>query len=150
MNSIKKNKKIIILVVAIIAILLVFKVAFKSIEEKKEAEKVKLNISEILEKKQTKLIFVGSSDSKKCSKCKEVKDYLKKQGIDFVEYDVEKYSSQEYKKMLEQLEINPDDFGYPAINYINNGSLYANVINITNIKSVETFIKDYDLKTTIK
>ncbi len=145
-KSLKRNRKIVLLVVAILLLLMIFKTAIGGVEKKKDAAKAKTDISDILKKKETKVIFVGSSDTKKCKKCKEVKDYLSKQGIEYIDYDVENYSESEYKKMLESIEINPSDFGYPGVIYIRDGRLYSNVINIHDIKSVETFIKDYELK----
>ena len=148
-DTIMKNKKIFVLVLIILVVLMVFKVAIKSVEEK-ENEKTKADISTIIKNKETKIIYVGSSNSKKCKKCNDVVNYLKKENIEFVSYDVEDYSNKEYEKMLRTIEINPNDFGYPAVIYIRNGKLYSNVININDLKSVETFIKDYDLKTELK
>ncbi len=145
MELVKRNKKIIILIVAIIAVLSIFRFLFKSVDKEID-KKNKANISEILEKKQTKIIYVGSSNNKKCAKCRDVIKYLDNQGIKYVKYDVEDYSEEEYRKMLESLSINPDDFGYPGVIYIREGRLYSNVINITDTSSVETFIKDYELK----
>lgn len=150
MSILKKNRKIVVLVLAIIIVLIIFKVAIKEVEDNNKTKASNNEIKEIMKKKQTKIIYVGSRDSKKCSKCKEVVEYLKKEGIEFVTYEVEDHSKDEYNEMLKTLEINPDDFGYPGVIYVRNGRLYSNVINIHDIKSLETFIKDYELKTELK
>lgn len=145
-KAIKRNRKIVLLVVAILLLLIIFKTAIGGTSKKKQAAQTKADISEVLKQKQTKIIYIGSSDTKKCKTCNDVKNYLNKEGIEYIDYDVENYSEKEYKEMLKSIDINPDDFGYPGVVYIREGKLYSNVININDTKSVEIFIKDYGLK----
>ncbi len=48
--------------------------------------------------------------------------------------------------MLTTLSINPPDFNYPAVIYIKDGSMYSNIININDTKTVDTFIREYQLQ----
>ena len=89
-----------------------------------------------------KIIYI-STNYKNCNK---IEKYLNSQKINYLSYDVEDYKESEYKEMLRSIEINPDDFGYPAVIYIRDGRLYSNVINLEDTKPVEEFIKTYELK----
>lgn len=143
---VNSNKKIVVLLIAILLVLVVFKVATKEVEKAND-RKNRADISEIIKNKETKVVYIGSRDSKKCKKCNDVVNYLKNEGIDFATYEVEDYSKEEYESMLKSIQINPVDFGYPAVVYIRDGKLYSNIININDTKAVATFIKDYQLKT---
>lgn len=146
-SFVRNNKKIVALILAILLVLIIFKVAINEVKEANNKSN-RVNISEIVKNKETKIIYVGSRDYKKCKECNNVVKYLNNEGIKFVTYEVEDYSKDEYESMLKSIQINPVDFGYPAVIYIKDGNLYSNVINITNIDSVKTFIKDYELKPT--
>lgn len=138
------NKQIVVLVAAIAAVIAITAIVLNFINTNKE--KNKIDVASIVSKAETKIIYVGSSDSKKCKNCKEIEKYLDSQKINYLTYDVEDYTEEEYKKMLRTIEINPDDFGYPAVIYIREGRLYSNVINLTDTKPVQEFIKTYELK----
>ena len=139
-----KNKQIIVLLVAIVAVIVVVSVVLKTMN--KAVEKTKADVSSIVSNAETKIIYVGNSDSKKCKNCSKIQNYLDEQGINYLTYDVSAHSEKEYKEMLRTIEINPDDFGYPAVIYIKEGRLYSNVINLEDTKPVESFIKNYELK----
>ena len=66
--------------------------------------------------------------------------------IKYISYDVKNYSKDKYEKLLITLGINPSDFGYPAVIYVKDGMMYSNIINISDTKTVETFIKNYELQ----
>lgn len=138
------NKQIVVLVAAIAAVIAITAIVLNFINTNKE--KNKIDVASIVSKAETKIIYVGSSDSKKCKDCKEIEKYLDSQKINYVTYDVEDYTEKEYTEMLRTIEINPDDFGYPAVIYIREGRLYSNVINLTDTKPVQEFIKTYELK----
>lgn len=141
----KRNKQIIVLVVAIVAVIAITAIVLNVIN-KDNKQSNKIDVSSIVSNAETKIIFVGSSDSKKCKSCDKIEKYLDDQKINYVTYDVEDYTEEEYKEMLRTIEINPDDFGYPAVIYIKEGRLYSNVINLTDTKPVQQFIKTYELK----
>ena len=132
------NKQVILLV--ILGIFLVLK-SVGNTEKKVDSA----NIETIMKNGETKLIFVMSSDKSKAGKSNDIKKYLDDKKINYVTYDVSKYSKKDYQKMLQDLSINPSDFGYPAVIYIKDGKLYSNIINLDDTKVVDTFIKDYDL-----
>lgn len=143
-NSNNENKKIGILIILIILVIAIAGIILVINKDKKIEVKNK-DIENIILKYETAIIYVENSDAKKCDKCKEIKNYLDKKNIDYILYDINKYSKNEYDKMLNLLSINPNDFGYPGIVYIKEGSLYSNVININNTIAVDNFIKDYNL-----
>ncbi len=139
----KQKQQIIVLLGAIIVVVLVVMISLNLIRGNKIE---KINVSKIIENAETKLIFVENSDKSKCKKCSTIKKYLDSEKINYVTYDVSMYSKKEYNEMLKTVEINPDDFGYPAVIYLKEGRLYADVINLEDTKPVEDFIKTYDLK----
>lgn len=145
LNKNIKNKQIAILVAAIVVVIAITAIVLNVInKDNKEASKV--DVASIVSKAETKIIFVGNSDSKKCKDCDKIEKYLDDEKINYVTYDVADYTDEEYKEMLRTIEINPDDFGYPAVIYIREGRLYSNVINLTDTKPVKEFIKTYELK----
>ena len=138
------NKQVIILFVVILLVILGIFLVLKSVGNT-EKKVDSANIETIMKNGETKLIFVMSSDKSKAGKSNDIKKYLDDKKINYVTYDVSKYSKKDYQKMLQDLSINPSDFGYPAVIYIKDGKLYSNVINLDDTKVVDTFIKDYDL-----
>ena len=138
------NKQVIILFVVILLVILGIFLVLKSVGNT-EKKVDSANIETIMKNGETKLIFVMSSDKSKAGKSNDIKKYLDDKKINYVTYDVSKYSKKDYQKMLQDLSINPSDFGYPAVIYIKDGKLYSNIINLDDTKVVDTFIKDYDL-----
>ena len=139
-----RNKQIVILVAAIVAVIAITTIVLNT--TKKEKETSKINVANIVSKAETKIIYVGSSDSKKCKSCEKIEKYLVNEKINYLTYDVEDYTKEEYNEMLRTIEINPADFGYPAVIYIREGRLYSNVINLADTKPLKDFIKTYELK----
>lgn len=147
LNKKEMEKKKTIIIIAVVVVVLIALIIFLANRSKEQMEeKQKANVSEIIEKAQTKVVYVESSDEKKCSKCKDIKKYLDDKNINYLVYDVEDHSNKEYIETLKKLEINPSDFGYPAVVYIKEGRLYSNVINLTGTSALENFIKTYELK----
>ncbi len=105
-----------------------------------------ININEILEKKETKLIYVYSNKSNKCNYCNEVSKYLNDNNISYLSYNIENVTKDNYNEFLKYLKIDKKVFGYPALIYIKEGEMFANIINIDNKEVLENFISDYELK----
>lgn len=139
-----KKKNIIIIVVVVILLIAIAIVVTTRMKSEKE-EKQKVDFSKIIEKAETRVVFIGSSDKEKCKNCDKIKDYLNSKKVNYLVYDVEDYSKKEYTETLKSIEINPPDFGYPAVVYMKDGKLYANVINLSDTSFLEEFIKTYDL-----
>ena len=138
------NKQIMVLLVVILLVVAAIFLALNFMGN--TSKKVySANIETIMKDGETKIVFVMSSDKSNEKKSNKIKDYLDSKNINYVTYDVSKYSKKDYQKMLQDLSINPSDFGYPAVIYIKDGKLYSNVINLDDTKVVDTFIKDYDL-----
>lgn len=138
------NKQIMVLLVVILLVVAAIFLALKFMGN--TSKKVdSANIETIMKNGETKIVFVMSSDKSNEKKSNKIKDYLDSKNINYVTYDVSKYSKKDYQNMLQDLSINPSDFGYPAVIYIKDGKLYSNVINLDDTKVVDTFIKDYDL-----
>lgn len=144
-NLTNENKNIFILVVIILVVMLIIYGGLQLINTNTKSIK-STDISDMMKDKKTKIIYVENSNSKKCSKCSEILKHLDKNKINYEVYDVKKYSTKEYEKMLQTLNINPSDFNYPAVIYIKDGVMYSNIINIESTKVVDLFIKDYELK----
>lgn len=149
-QSKKKGKKnnsnvqmIVLLIVILIAVVAIFSIlkSINSTEKKVDST----NIETIMKNGETKIVFVMSSDKSKAKDSEKVKKYLDSKNINYVTYDVSKHSKKDYEKTLQDLSINPSDFGYPAVIYIKDGKLYSNIINLSDTRVVDVFIKDYDL-----
>lgn len=140
----EENKKIIILVVAILVVILVCYLIMNFIGN--GGNNSSSNIENMMKGSETKVLYIWNSDSKKCKDCKKIRNHLKKKKINYIDYDVKNYSDSKYEKMLTTLSINPPDFNYPAVIYIKDGSMYSNIININDTKTVDTFIKEYQLQ----
>ena len=104
------------------------------------------DISNLLSESKEAVIYINSNDKKKCESCSKVKARLDEKKINYYYYEIEKNTKKDFKDMLIKLNINPDDFNYPAIIYIKDNFMYANVININDTKIVDQFIKDYSLQ----
>ena len=87
-----------------------------------------------------------NSDSKKCKDCAKIEKHLDGKSLNYEVYDVKKVGDSSYKKFLDNLNIDSEVFNYPAVIYIKDGSMYANIININDTKVVDQFVKDYNLK----
>lgn len=140
----EENKKIIILVVSILVVILVCYLIMNFIGN--GSKNSSDNIENMMKSSETKVLYIWNSDTKKCKECKKIKNHLKRKKIRYIDYDVKNYSDSKYKKMLTTLSINPPDFNYPAVIYMKDGSMYSNIINIRDTKTVDTFIKEYQLQ----
>lgn len=138
----KENKKIFALItIIIITISVVYLITTYLGEGIKEKE----TVSDILKNKETAIVYIENSDSKKCKDCASIKKYLDSVDLNYILYDVKSEGDKEYKDMLRSLGIKISDFNYPAVIYIKEGSMYSNIINLQNTKVVKRFIEDFDL-----
>lgn len=139
-----ENKKIFILIVAILVVMFVCYFIVNLISGGNKNDGVE--VSSLIEQNKTAVLYVWNSDTTKCEDCKKIKKHLDKEKINYLSYDVKGYSKTKYQDMLRTLSINPPDFNYPAVIYVKEGLMYSNIINIDDTKTVDTFIKEYQLK----
>ena len=105
LNKKEMEKKKTIIIIAVVVVVLIALIIFLANRSKEQMEeKQKANVSEIIEKAQTKVVYVESSDEKKCSKCKDIKKYLDDKNINYLVYDVEDHSNKEYIETLKKLD----------------------------------------------
>ena len=76
-----------------------------------------------------------------------IKKHLYKKGIKYYLYDDAKMNKNDYKKLLNLLNLDSKVFGPPSIIYIKDGRMYGNIINIDSNRVVDKFIDNYDLYT---
>lgn len=105
-------------------------------------------VEDIISNKEDTVIYVFNTNSSNKHTSK-ILNHLKDKDINFRVYDVSKVESDEYKKILEIFSINSEIFNYPAIIYIKDGVMFANIINIEDLNVVDKFIEDYDLKISV-
>ena len=105
-----------------------------------------IDIKEIISKKETKIIYVYSSDSKKCKYCSKTTKFLKDNQISYLSYDIEQVTKDNYQELLSSLKIDSKLFGYPSLIYIKEGEMFGNIIHIDDIEVLKKFINEYDLK----
>lgn len=137
---------IILYCIILILIIIIVVMYLSSIKTEKSVVTDNINISEILEKKETKLIYVYSNKDNKCKYCNTVSKYLNDNEISYLSYNIENVTKDNYNDLLKKLGIDRGVFGYPALIYIKDGEMFANIINIDNDEVLENFINDYDLK----
>ena len=143
-NNKIEERKIIVLVIAIVVVMASIYGILSFIN--KGTDKVENeDIVKLLSGSNEAVVYIQNSDKQKCDKCEEVKKYLDSKKIQYYLYDAKKVAEKEYNKTLQNLNINPNDFDYPAVIYIKDGFMYANIININSTKIVDQFIKDYKL-----
>lgn len=103
-------------------------------------------VKNMIKKKDRALIYYYNSKSTNEDNM-DIKKYLDEKKINYYVYDDAQVSRDEYNKLLDMLKIDKMLFGTPAIIYIYQGRMYANLVNIDNKKVIDNFIKDYDLYT---
>lgn len=105
-------------------------------------------VRDIINNKDNSIIYILNTNSNNKYN-KKILSYLNDNNIKFRVYDVNKVEEDEYIELLNTFNINKELFDYPAIIYIQDGIMFANIININDLNIVNQFIEDYDL-TTIK
>lgn len=75
-----------------------------------------------------------------------INSYLEEKNITYSVYDISKVEETEYKELLGLLNIDFELFGTPAIIYIQDGMMFANIIHLNDLDVINRFISDYDLE----
>ncbi len=96
-------------------------------------------ISSKMKKDETFLVFINGND---CENCNEIEAYLKDKKVEFEQLNE---LSSEAKTILEENNFDTKKSITPAVLYIKNGKLYANLVNINSTIELELFIKNYKL-----
>ena len=138
-----ENKYLIGIVIAIaITILVIFFTTVKKTSSKTDITNDE--IKSLIDNKVTALLYVFNSRSSN-----DMNDIISSEldglYIEYARYDVSKVTSEDYNNLLKTFDIDKDVFGTPALIYIKNGEMFANIINIDSKEVVNTFIDDYEL-----
>ena len=133
--------------ILIVGVSFIVLLALISTFTKKKIEQVTINdIETMIKNKDRAIIYYYSSKS--TNKYNEsTKRYLDSKKINYYIYDDYKINKEEYNKLLKLLNIDKDVFGTPAIIYIYQCKMFANIINIDSKEVVDKFIYSYDLYT---
>lgn len=142
LNKNEENKKIMTLVIAIIMVISTVSIIL-FVNNYKDSDNNKNSIATIQKDKRTVILYIWNSNKKEG---KRIKNYLDKQKLNYIAIDVKNYSDKKLDKMLKKISINPPDFGYPAIIYIKDGTTFTNIINLKDVKEIDTFVKNYNLQ----
>lgn len=148
-HKIKENIKgyiILLNIVIVILILIIIIMILSSSKENLIRNNDNINIKQIISQKSTKIIYVYSSDNKKCKFCSKTTKFLNHNQISYLSYDVEQVTKDNYQGLLKTLKIDSKLFGYPSLIYIKDGEMFANLIHIDNTETLKKFIIEYDLK----
>ena len=143
-SKIKLNKKYIIgIVIAIaITILVILLTIVKKTSSKTDITNEE--IKNIMNNEVTALIYIYNNRSSNDMN-KKISEELDNLYINYAKYEVSNATSEEYNELLKILDIDKDIFGTPALIYIKDGKMFANLINIDSMDVVNTFIDDYEL-----
>ncbi len=88
-----------------------------------------------------KTFFVLLTNSKDCSKCD---NYLKKiDKLDVVYYNYDLSKENDYTDFLKKIDLSENVVVTPAIIYIKNGEMVANIMDINDDEVFDEFIKRY-------
>ena len=101
-------------------------------------------IKNIMNNEVTALIYIYNNRSSN-NMNKKISEELDNLYINYAKYEVSSATSEEYNELLKILDIDKDIFGTPALIYIKDGKMFANLINIDSMDVVNTFIDDYEL-----
>ena len=93
----------------------------------------------------TNVLYMDNTDYNECKFCNKARVYLDDKGINYKYYNVSSVSDDKFKEDLKLLGIDEDLFGTPALIYIEDGRMFANIINISDTDVIDSFIKDYSL-----
>lgn len=93
----------------------------------------------------TNVLYMDNTDYNECKFCNKARIYLDDKGINYKYYNVASVSNDKFKEDLELLGIDEELFGTPALIYIEDGRMFANIINISDTDVIDSFIKDYSL-----
>ena len=140
----KKNIIYIVVILVVVAVG-VCGYIFLSQEKIDQPKDVLKEVNAALINKTEMVMFVYDTGDKVCEKCAEIRKTLKDKKVKYYTFDKKLATKSEYSDLMKKLKINEKDFSYPALIYIRDGIMYANIINVNDVKNVKTFIKDYKL-----
>jgi glutaredoxin len=141
------NKKTITTLIVVAAIIVAIVIGFIA---RNNSSLAGTKIMTSLKKNQTFVIYLNNSNSSKCQKCASIKKILDDNKVDYYNYYKDKETN--YSAMLKKLDIDENVIAPPAIIYVKDGNMYANIIAITGTtdKDITNFLKTYKLINTKK
>ncbi len=142
----KVNPKLIYVFIGFFAIILGYIVICIILSNTNNSTITYNKLETLIKNKDTAIVYYYNSKSSNKNN-QSVKRYLDKNGIRYYVYNDSFVEKKEYNNFLKLLNIDKKVFGLPAIIYINNGKMYANLINIDSTDVVKDFIDHYDLYT---
>ena len=97
------------------------------------------NIENKIRNKETMLILVTE---KKCNKCREIKDILKKQNVNYYEINIDKTTINDYQRILRKIKISENDIVIPTMIYVEEGNLKSSLVDIKNKNELLSYIEN--------
>lgn len=97
------------------------------------------NIENKIRNKETMLILITE---KKCNKCREIKDILKKQNVNFYEINIDKTTINDYQRILRKIKISENDIVIPTMIYVEEGNLKSSLVDIKNKNELLSYIEN--------
>ena len=97
------------------------------------------NIENKIRNKETMLILITE---KKCNKCREIKDILKKQNVNYYEINIDKTTINDYQRILRKIKISENDIVIPTMIYVEDGNLKSSLVDIKNKNELLSYIEN--------
>lgn len=97
------------------------------------------NIENKIRNKETMLILITE---KKCNKCREIKDILKKQNVNYYEINIDKTTINDYQRILRKIKISENDIVIPTMIYVEEGNLKSSLVDIKNKNELLSYIEN--------
>lgn len=128
-----KNKLIFGLIVAIIIVIPIGLLFFNKLSD------FNSKVYRELRKNETFLVLLINSND--CSNCNEISKILEDNNVSYYRYDILKQS--DYADILKILDLDAEIVNVPALIYIKDGKMEANMMNITSTDMVMDFLSFY-------
>lgn len=97
------------------------------------------NIENKIRNKETMLILITE---KKNNKCREIKDILKKQNVNYYEINIDKTTINDYQRILRKIKISENDIVIPTMIYVEEGNLKSSLVDIKNKNELLSYIEN--------
>lgn len=97
------------------------------------------NIENKIRNKETMLILITE---KKNNKCREIKDILKKQNVNYYEINIDKTTINDYQRILRKIKISENDIVVPTMIYVEEGNLKSSLVDIKNKNELLSYIEN--------
>lgn len=97
------------------------------------------NIENKIRNKETMLILITE---KKSNKCREIKDILKKQNVNYYEINIDKTTINDYQRILRKIKISENDIVIPTMIYVEEGNLKSSLVDIKNKNELLSYIEN--------